>query len=550
MAYQSEIEKLEARFREKPEQWFAALADAYRKSGDVEMALEVLNAWIEKRPNYSSGNIVLGRCLLEQGKYDDAVVAFDRVLALDMENILALKSMGEIAEKRGDIDGAREWLNKLLEADPMNEEAQQALEQLGQGGGEPEPAAKTEPEAAEAKSAEAGIQELEAEPEPAVAEAAAVADSPAEPPEVDEGSEDLAALAEQETVPFEASPPPAEFEAPPPVTEEQAAAAVQPGDATVPDLEPMEFAGAGGDEPAQLEGLESTGLDETLVETPAMEPEKTVTEMPATAQAADAPDTRADLEETLIEAPRPDVGSGADDEVPAVTAGHSVSGDDVEFVEQSADEPEAPAPEAADATAEMERPELPIILPEEVEPDLDEPVLEEPEVREPEPVVTETMAELYVSQGLFAEAVDIYEQLLARDPEDTRLEKRLTELREKADGEHAQVSSSSRDRYASSKTGGLSVRELFADLAAGPVTGAAPAATGSQPDVAVEEQQAPGAPKAAGGAFSFDQYFGAGGEQSEAPAEPVAKEPDPGSEGSGQQGQAGDFQDWLKGLKS
>ena len=40
MAYQAEIEKLEARFREKPEQWFAALADAYRKAGDLDMALE------------------------------------------------------------------------------------------------------------------------------------------------------------------------------------------------------------------------------------------------------------------------------------------------------------------------------------------------------------------------------------------------------------------------------------------------------------------------------------------------------------------------------
>jgi tetratricopeptide (TPR) repeat protein len=131
MAYQSEIEKLEARFREKPEQWFAALADQYRKAGDAKMALELLNAWIDKRPNYTSGYIVLGRCLLDQERLGDAAEAFENVLRLDMENVIALQSLSEIAKLRGDLDGARTWLERLLDADPMNEEARAALERLG-----------------------------------------------------------------------------------------------------------------------------------------------------------------------------------------------------------------------------------------------------------------------------------------------------------------------------------------------------------------------------------------------------------------------------------
>jgi len=131
MAYQAEIEKLEARFREKPEQWFAALADAYRKAGDLDMALEVLGAWIDKRPNYTSGHIVLGRCYLDKGQDDQAANAFEAVLKLDMENVIALKCLSEIAERRGDVPGARSWLERLLEVDPMNEEAQEALEKVG-----------------------------------------------------------------------------------------------------------------------------------------------------------------------------------------------------------------------------------------------------------------------------------------------------------------------------------------------------------------------------------------------------------------------------------
>ncbi|MDH3458358.1 MAG: tetratricopeptide repeat protein, partial [Gemmatimonadota bacterium] len=133
MAYQAEIDKLEGRFREKPEQWFAALADAYRKSGEVDMALEVLNAWIDKRPSYTSGHIVLGRCHLDKQQDAVAAEAFEKVLELDMENVIALKSLSEIAERKGDSAGARGWLQRLLEVDPMNEEATTALERLGEG---------------------------------------------------------------------------------------------------------------------------------------------------------------------------------------------------------------------------------------------------------------------------------------------------------------------------------------------------------------------------------------------------------------------------------
>jgi tetratricopeptide (TPR) repeat protein len=531
MAYQSEIEKLEARFREKPEQWFAALADAYRKSGDVEMALEVLHAWIEKRPNYSSGNIVLGRCLLEQGKLDEATQAFDRVLGLDMENIIALKSMAEITERKGDGEGAKGWLQKLLEADPMNDEAKHAIERIDRGELLPPPAPKEAPAEAEPP----------APAEPVAPEPVVVEEPPVSEPAVAEATpEDIAAIAEKDTVPFEASAPPADFGAAP--------AAEPAGDAAVQDLEPMEFEGATDEEPAPVAGLDSSGLEETMIEMPAGQLEKTVDEMPETPMPAELLPTGSDAEATLVDAPAPDLPlmQPPADVAPTAPAepAPSSSADDVQFVEPSVEEPEAPV-EPEPVAAEAERPELPIILPEEVEPELDEPVLDEPTIREPEPVVTETMAELYVSQGLYGEAVDIYEQLLARNPGDARFEKRLAELREKAAGESREAQPSRHDRYAAEKTGGVSLRQLFADLATGPVAGAAPAAA------AVEEPPAQAEPQAEGGGFSFDQYFGAEGEQAAPEPDAAPEAPPPGSEGGGgDAGQSGDFQDWLKGLKS
>ena len=130
MAYQSEIEKLERRYQENPDQWFAALADQYRKSGSMELALQVVRAGLEKRPNYVSGHIVLGRCLLDEKKDAEASAVFRRVLELDAENIMALKTLSEIAERTADADGQRGWLSRLLEIDPMNDEAREALAKL------------------------------------------------------------------------------------------------------------------------------------------------------------------------------------------------------------------------------------------------------------------------------------------------------------------------------------------------------------------------------------------------------------------------------------
>ena len=54
-----------------------------------------------------------------------------------------------------------------------------------------------------------------------------------------------------------------------------------------------------------------------------------------------------------------------------------------------------------------------------------------------------------------------------------------------------------------------------------------------------------------GGGFSFDQYFGSDGEQAASESETAPEAPQSGAEeGGGDTGQSGDFQDWLKGLKS
>src|SRR5262245_61347729 len=94
----SEIEKLEARYAENPDgRYFAPLADAYRKAGRVDDALQLVDQGLTKHPEYLSAHIVRGRCYLDKKDDPAALAAFQRVLDLDTENIIALKSLSEIA---------------------------------------------------------------------------------------------------------------------------------------------------------------------------------------------------------------------------------------------------------------------------------------------------------------------------------------------------------------------------------------------------------------------------------------------------------------------
>src|SRR6267143_2231483 len=128
VAYTSEIEKLEKRWLENPKgRNFAPLADAYRKAGELDRAIDLCKAGLERHPDYVSAHIVFARCLIDQKNDAGASDVFRKVLALDPENVLALRILAEIAERGGRFDEAAEWLGRLLAADPMNGDAAEGL---------------------------------------------------------------------------------------------------------------------------------------------------------------------------------------------------------------------------------------------------------------------------------------------------------------------------------------------------------------------------------------------------------------------------------------
>jgi len=405
MAALSEIEKLEARFRENPEgRYFAPLADAYRKAGRVDDALMLVQAGLERHPDYLSAHIVLGRCHLDKKDDGAALAAFQQVLTIDAENIIALKSLAEISERVGNSLDARRWLMRLLTVDSMNTEAEEDLDRLG--GPVEEAAAAGAPAAEVVEEAPAGFSfadvvppEAPTERVPAIPESLVAA-----LPEPEIEPEPAPAMAEIPTLEME----PVRF-APP--TEPVAPAAAE---AELLPFDDQLAWGVGERQSAAIrrEDIEAVHHEEAVA--PAFEfisapPEEYV---PATA------------EHPVLATPEP---------AEAWEAAPEVAGADVGAVAMP---PAAPVPEAEAAGG------LPLIMPEDVTPaeELTRPSAkmlqmvspetpaEAPAEAPGEPLLTETVGDLYLKQGFRSEAAEVYRRLLAQRPDDAGLRAKLARV--------------------------------------------------------------------------------------------------------------------------
>ncbi|HEX9691506.1 MAG TPA: tetratricopeptide repeat protein [Gemmatimonadales bacterium] len=618
MAYQREVEKLEQRFNEKPEQWFAALADAYRKNGDLDLAIDVLQAWIPKRPSYTSGHIVLGRCFLDKEQDTEAEQTFRQVIELDPENIIALKSLAEIAARRNVTAEARDWLTRLLEADPMNDEARVALAALPAGDApEAAPVAEEaaggfglgidlgEEPATEAVAAEQQVAGFEAtthepelemppvdigdlapEPEPAgppagMAEEATMmmGGAPAEPFAPPEEEPAAAAPAGEPDIPFDAPTvieglsisqiptqpmEPVEGSTGEEATVTEMAAFTFETEEPPPDVAPAEgFVQVDGAAVEPAEPVSKQSFDEDLdwdegdrtskqvtqadvAEAERQHAEGFVTVDGASEEAGEALEVEnyeTAIEMTEGEAPAPvgagdvfqDDSFGADSLEVMGDVDEELVGDAAGYDDDATVRTDASALVAATAAHEQS---LDLIMPDDAAADM---TTREPDAGDIDlplegghdaPVLTQTMAEVYLRQGHVAQAREILERLLARDPSDDGIRAKLAQLDAPAAAPAPGGAAATRAaRFSVAVTGGVSARDMLARMA-----GTEARVPRARPSVRPAQSRS-----------SFDAFFG---EASSPPApapvtEADAEDPDKGGGGDG-----GDFTDWLKGLKT
>ncbi len=526
MAYTSEIEKLEARYRENPKgRNFAPLADAYRKAGLIDNAIELCQAGLQLHPDYVSGHIVHGRCLVDKKDDTGAVSVFQKVLELDPENILALKVLAEIAERNEHFDQASEWLNRLLLADPMNGDAAEGLSRVrGKAAAQPPP--------------------------PAVEPVATMLMEPAP---------DEPLLVEHSDLELES-------------------AAVPPGADTPPGQPRLSI--------EYMEGPFDTGLTDATtaaIERPEFDLERT-SEPAADSSVAVPPPGELETYDTFDLnqiVPEPVIADGIEiEEPPELTPDAEVQIEGLARTQYEGsgmfkvDDHSQGSPSLADDRPTSPVTDLPLIMPDDLEPapwesarpsretePLESPVARAtpaapPPMRLPdddgaadtdalsqaEPVVTETMAELYLRQGHREDALHVYEALLAQRPQDARLRQKVMALSAPSPRGRSSGSGQSAGAFLkgilSSKPGAPvplldpeppPPRPEAPAHSRSPVSGAGGRAVAADPDRSADSPApAHGSPtRPANDAISLDSVFGEEGGRGSVPAlpEPVAQQP-------------------------
>ena len=125
------IQRYEQTLLEDPQsRAFAPLAEAHRKAGRLDDAINVARAGLELNPGYSGGLVVLGRALYEKGELDNAIEVLQEAVKDTPENYLGQKFLGKVLMAKGENKGALRALDAANLLSPEDEEVARLLDEV------------------------------------------------------------------------------------------------------------------------------------------------------------------------------------------------------------------------------------------------------------------------------------------------------------------------------------------------------------------------------------------------------------------------------------
>lgn len=419
----SEIVKLTERISKDPKsKLFVPLAEEYKKIGDVEMAIHVLSEGLKQNPTYITARSLLGKLLLESGDLTAAQKEFEEVVRAIPDNLLGRRKLGDLYLRQNKKEEALQHYKAALGLNPGDKAFAKQVEEL-----ESQLRASAVPE-----------QKIESKPQPTA------------PPEeqakqLAPGKEAAPAAAETQKAPEPAAALPAEVTAPGP----EKAESIQPVESiTTPELAvmPMEqpkqpetslFAEADKEpsiplfeteeaedvlafEPLEEESpgiQEKTSAPQPLEELKEEKPEFDTFTPPAAAEKPQ--DTPVIAPETLLRE-----ATGQEEEI--------VPAEELDFFTEAAPEPRE-VPEIDEDKSKLAGAEdLEALVsaavesvPAEEEKGAEAEAVQEAPSPQADDFTTDTLAELYIAQGFYEKAIDIYQRMLADHPESVGLKNKL-----------------------------------------------------------------------------------------------------------------------------
>ena len=111
---------------------FAQLAEECRRLGRHDDAIEICRNGLATHPGYLSARVTLGRALLHLGRLDEAEQELEIVLRGTPQNLAALRALGDIHHRRGDLPRALSSYQAAFRMAPNDPELERAVSELSE----------------------------------------------------------------------------------------------------------------------------------------------------------------------------------------------------------------------------------------------------------------------------------------------------------------------------------------------------------------------------------------------------------------------------------
>ena len=122
------------RFKEEPtSRVFAPLAEAYRRMGKVDEAIEICHEGLKHHPEFPGGRVALAKCYVDRHEHEQALRELETVIRLAPENLLAQRLMADSYVVLGDRENALHRYRMALLLSPADVTLSEKIHRLEQG---------------------------------------------------------------------------------------------------------------------------------------------------------------------------------------------------------------------------------------------------------------------------------------------------------------------------------------------------------------------------------------------------------------------------------
>jgi tetratricopeptide (TPR) repeat protein len=106
---------------------FAQLADLYRKAGRTQDAIALCRQGLARYPQYTTARLILAKAWLAEAHLDEAGAEIRTILEQTPKDVQCLRLAAEVERRQGHIDGAADYLERVVKLDPGDRESRALL---------------------------------------------------------------------------------------------------------------------------------------------------------------------------------------------------------------------------------------------------------------------------------------------------------------------------------------------------------------------------------------------------------------------------------------